>query len=247
MVAYKDQGVGRPVVMIHGMAGTAETHFSTLFEALREYRLIAPDLRGHGASIHLPLLESGRLFHTYADDIIQLINYLELDRVDLVGYSDGAETAIIVAAQLQDRTRSLTVWGASGRVPPPAIVNVYRHPERYIPNYREFLLSLEELHGTMAAHKLLTQWSATMDELASQGGIINDDDATMITCPTSILSGDSDPFNPLYQVQQLAKRIPSAHLLVLPQAGHDLLSERPAQVVAAIKRMLIDTEDAEIL
>lgn len=240
-LAYEDLGSGAPVLLIHGFAGTAREHFGPLIAALEpEYRVLAPDLSGHGRSAAVPRQVDARLHHSDAADLLALVERLDLREVNLIGYSDGAETAIILAALLGDRARSLTAWGVSGRVPPQPIVALYADPEARIRSWPSLRAELERLHGRGSALPMLTSWAAAMEELRARGGVINDDEAARVACPALILAGDRDPFNPLVATQALVARLPHARLVTLPGAGHDLLAERPEQVIALARRMLVE-------
>lgn len=242
-LAYEDIGSGPPALLIHGFAGTARAHFEPLIAALEpEYRLIAPDLSGHGRSAAIPRQVDARLHHHDAADLLALVDQLGLSEVNLVGYSDGAETAIILAALLGPRARSMTIWGVSGRVPPEPVVAVYADPAARIRSWPSLRVELEQMHGPGSALPMLTSWAAAMEDLRAQGGAINDDEATRVTCPTLVLAGDRDPFNPLAATQALVARLPHARLVTLPGAGHDLLAEREAQVIALVRRMFVSPE-----
>ncbi len=241
LLAYEDLGApARPaVLLIHGFAGTARAHFAPLIAALTpDFRVIAPDLSGQGRSASVARQVDARLHHHDADDLLALLDHLALERVHLIGYSDGGEAAIILAARLGERARSMTVWGVSGRVPPERIVAVYADPEHRISSWPTLQAELDALHGSGAARPMLTSWAAAMEDVRAEGGAINDTEAARVTCPALILAGDRDPFNPLEATQALAERIPRARLVTFPGAGHDLLDERPEQVIVLARRML---------
>lgn len=247
LLAYEDIGSGAPVLLIHGFAGTARAHFAPLIEALTDsphsqYRVVAPDLSGHGRSRAVPRQVDARLHAHDADDLLALVNALALSDINLIGYSDGAETAIILAALLGSRARSMTIWGVSGRVPPAAVVAVYADPQTRIHSWPALQAELDGLHGAGATLPLLTRWADAMESLRAGGGVINDVEAARVTCPTLVLAGDCDPFNPLETTQALVGRLPHARLVTLAGAGHDLLAERPAQVIALARRMLENPE-----
>lgn len=239
LLTYDDIGSGAPVVLIHGFAGTAREHFTSLIEALApDYRLIAPDLSGHGRSAAIPRQVDTRLHHHDAADLLALIDTLELDHVNLIGYSDGGETAIILAALLGERARSMVIWGVSGRTPPAPVVALYAEPAARIHSWPSLRAELETLHGVGAAEPMLTQWAHAMEDLRAQGGEIHDAEAARVRCPSLVLAGDRDPFNPLAVTQALVTRMPHARLVVFPGAGHDLLTEREPQVIALARSML---------
>jgi non-heme chloroperoxidase len=84
---YKDCGEGQPIVFSHGWPLSADAwDEQTLFFAARGYRIIAHDRRGHGRSSQTWL---GNDMDTYADDLAQLIEHLDLKKAIVVGHSTG--------------------------------------------------------------------------------------------------------------------------------------------------------------
>jgi valacyclovir hydrolase len=244
LLAYEDAGSGPVVLLIHGMAGTARAHLGPLMDALQaEYRIIAPDLRGCGRSAALgPRQEGDGWFAGDVDDLVALLDALKIDRVHVVGYSDGGEVALLLEARLGARARSAAVWGVSGQVPPPGVLAVYAEPEQRIPTWKALSAELEALHGPGRAAPLLRAWAAAMRVVGAERGqpgqILSDDAARRILCPVLIVAGERDPFNPLAATEALARRIASASLVVLPSAGHDLLAERGPDLTRLIRSLL---------
>ncbi len=86
-IYYKDWGTGAPVVFSHGWPLTADSWESQmLFLAEKGYRCIAHDRRGHGRSSQ-PW--GGNEMNTYADDLAELMNHLDLQGATLIGFSTG--------------------------------------------------------------------------------------------------------------------------------------------------------------
>ena len=86
-IYYKDWGAGAPVVLSHGWPLTADSwEAQMLFLADRGYRCIAHDRRGHGRSSQ-PW--DGNEMDTYADDLAELMDALELQGATLIGFSTG--------------------------------------------------------------------------------------------------------------------------------------------------------------
>jgi len=84
---YKDWGAGRPVVFSHGWPLSADSwEAQMMFLASNGYRCIAHDRRGHGRSSQ-PWL--GNDMDTYADDLSELIEELDLKGAVLIGFSAG--------------------------------------------------------------------------------------------------------------------------------------------------------------
>jgi pimeloyl-ACP methyl ester carboxylesterase len=102
ILAFREMGEGRPLVLIHGFFSTASVnwvrygHAATI--AARGYRMIMPDLRGHGDSAK-PHEASAYPPDVLADDGFALIEHLGLTDYDLGGYSLGARTTIRMLAR----------------------------------------------------------------------------------------------------------------------------------------------------
>ena len=112
-IAYRDEGSGRAVLLLHGFAADQHANWTQphVVDALVEagHRVLAPDARGHGASAKPTEPQA------YADDAMvrdarALLDHLDIDAVDVVGYSMGA----LVSARLvlvEPRARSLVLGG----------------------------------------------------------------------------------------------------------------------------------------
>jgi len=96
-LAYRELGVGRPLVLIHGYFSTATVNWLRYGHApklaARGYRVVMPDLRAHGDSAK-PHDAAFYPADILADDGFALIEHLELTDYDLGGYSLGARTTV---------------------------------------------------------------------------------------------------------------------------------------------------------
>jgi pimeloyl-ACP methyl ester carboxylesterase len=84
---YEERGNGRPVVLVHGWSCSRRHYKRQIPELLNHYRVISYDLRGHGDS---QVTEHGLTLKRFALDLRELIEYLGLEEVSLVGWSMGA-------------------------------------------------------------------------------------------------------------------------------------------------------------
>jgi pimeloyl-ACP methyl ester carboxylesterase len=96
-----------PIVLIHGNASSAR-FFEELMAALPDYYVVAPDLRGYGASETL-VVDARRGVRDYADDVHALVETLGLGAFHLLGWSLGGCVAMRYAIDHPDRLRSLTL------------------------------------------------------------------------------------------------------------------------------------------
>ncbi|TXI02445.1 MAG: alpha/beta hydrolase [Rhizobium sp.] len=101
-------GSGRTILMLHGFSDTSRS-FLALEPYFSGYRLIIPDLPGHGASAP----GNGMHVSDFAASIDMLIEYLGLSRIALIGHSMGAMTAIELAARRRDDIGALVLLSAS--------------------------------------------------------------------------------------------------------------------------------------
>ena len=109
---YELHGTGRPLVLLHGGLGSGEM-FGPVVPALAvHHQVILPDLQGHGrtADIDRPLDLAAM-----ADDIAALIDHLELDSPDVVGYSLGGGVAVRTAVKYPEKIRRLVAFSANSR------------------------------------------------------------------------------------------------------------------------------------
>ena len=118
-IAFLDEGEGEPIVLVHGFASNKEVNWvatrwvATLTRARR--RVIAPDMRGHGASTKF---YDPAAYHTsvMADDVRALLDHLGLGWADMLGYSMEARIAAFMALGDPERVRSAILGGLGIRL-----------------------------------------------------------------------------------------------------------------------------------
>lgn len=111
-LAYVDVGEGLPMLLMHGFTGTATSHCGALLRHWRgQYRVIAPDMRGYGRSQPPGRSFPADFYEQDVRDMVSLIDHLALPPVLAVGFSDGAENALLLAARAPERVRAAVGWG----------------------------------------------------------------------------------------------------------------------------------------
>ena len=113
---FETHGEGRPLIMLHGGLGSGEMFGPVLPLLVERHQVVAVDLQGHGRTADIDRAIDVRLM---ADDIAALIDYLGLDRPDLVGYSLGGGVALHTAAKYPARAGRLVA--ACANIRPDAI------------------------------------------------------------------------------------------------------------------------------
>lgn len=107
---YETHGSGRPLILLHGGLGSGEMFGPVIPHFAGHHQVILPDLQGHGRTADIDRPIDVRLM---ADDIAALIDHLNLDQPDLVGYSLGGGVALHTAAKYPDKVRRLVVASAN--------------------------------------------------------------------------------------------------------------------------------------
>ncbi|MFA7404845.1 MAG: alpha/beta hydrolase, partial [Pelobacteraceae bacterium] len=107
---YEDYGAGCPVVLVHGWCMSSAVWKYQYDELSASLRLLAPDLRGHGRSRGV----SGCLdFDTFAGDLVDMFEALNLSKVVLLGWSMGAQIVLKSYAELSSRLAGMVLVSAT--------------------------------------------------------------------------------------------------------------------------------------
>src|SRR5438270_69445 len=115
-IHYVEAGEGEPLILLdNGMVSTSPiwegqpfAYASSIGSFAEHFRVIAPDTRGSGRTVH----SGGPIPYTLlADDVAALIDALDLDRPLVCGFSDGGETATIVGIRHPESVRAIVNHG----------------------------------------------------------------------------------------------------------------------------------------
>lgn len=118
-IAYRDVGDGPPIVLVHGSASSHANNWgeSGWIDALSDAgrRVIALDCRGHGES-EKPHDPEAYGIATMAADVVRLLDHLDLERADVMGYSMGARITTQLIVDSPDRVNAAVLAGLDERV-----------------------------------------------------------------------------------------------------------------------------------
>jgi pimeloyl-ACP methyl ester carboxylesterase len=236
------QGGGKPLLLIHGGALTADSWQPYLAAFAERYRVIAPDTRGHGRTAN----PAGRLsFELLAEDVAALVRALDLQKPLIYGYSDGGQVALEIGMRYSDLPGALVVGGAHLEVTEGSrrwvrsILGDAESPdvdfERFERENPEFAAGLRQDHGpdrwTALLREIKPMWNAKLN--------YTPDDFARIVAPTLVLVGDRDDFVPVEDAAAMYRLLPQAELAVVPGADHpDLIFSRAK--VAGVQPLILD-------
>ncbi|MED2971980.1 alpha/beta hydrolase [Fictibacillus sp. B-59209] len=105
-MSYIDEGKGDPMVLLHGFCGSHQYWEEVIPELARDYRVIAPDLRGHGKS---SISESACAVEDLSEDIKDLLQHLGLEKVTMFGHSLGGYITLAFADHQSNRLNGFSL------------------------------------------------------------------------------------------------------------------------------------------
>ena len=247
LLAYNDNGPGPVVVLLHGfpldrsMWSWQETTLGSI------YRVITPDLRGHGRSA---APEGVYTMEVMAEDVIETLDALQLtEPVVLGGLSMGGYVALAFARRHADRLGGLLLLDTKATADSEeARADRLRMVERLLAEGNGFLpeVMLPRLLGKTSLEerpelvKRVTALVAEQDAhaAAAQRGMAARPDTTdvlaSIDVPTLVVTGAEDALFAPEVGRELASAIPGARFLLVEEAGHLSSLERPEVVNEAL-------------
>jgi pimeloyl-ACP methyl ester carboxylesterase len=233
-IGYDAVGQGPPLVVLHGATVSRASHLGPHLDRLANtFRVYLPDARGHGATTWD--VRDGFTTADMVADLLAFVDGLAIATFDLLGFSMGAMTALQFGALYPARLETLVVVGIStAREPRAGVARRLMDPERIARDEPTWAFELAARHdpgqGEDAWRRLLPAIAA---DVADQP-LLTPVDLRRIEVPAMVACGDRDPFVPVDQAWQLARSLPDARLLVAPDCGHELTTERPEIFAAAL-------------
>ena len=234
---FRDSGSGEPLLLLHGFTGSGEDWQHVFTEPLAGYRILAPDLRGHGRSTN----PGGAFrFADVARDVFALLDHLAIDRVKAIGMSAGANTLLHMATQQPSRIDAMIHVSGTPRFPDQAraIMSTMTEEGRSAAEWAE----MRGRHH-QGDDQIRALWRHAR-EFADDRSDMNFDAATLsaITARTLIVHGDRDPLYPVELAVELFRAIPNAALAVVPNGGHGpIFGEQAAPFVRTAAAFLRST------
>ncbi len=209
-----------PLLLLHGATATFRSgwkHQIPLFS--QHYRIIGPDLRGHGRSSN----PADRLdLREMADDMAELLTHLGYEQAFVCGHSGGASTALFMAVRHPHRIRALILVSnnfeadrvRTGRLD-------FWNPQRIQQEMPRWWEQLQRLHPDP---ERLLRWWKEEDPIRPD---FRAEELAPVTMPTLLINGDRDEIIPLEQTIKLYHILTNAQLAVIPGTGHRVHARRP--------------------
>lgn len=267
-LAYRDAGSGEVLLLIHGMAGSSESWGPIFFRLAKNYRVVAPDLLGHGLSAK-PRTDYS--LGAFAAGLRDLLDELGISTATVVGHSLGGGVAMQFIYQHPEYCQRLILISSGGLGPDVGLVLrllsvpgaelvlplIAPAPLLTIGNTVGSRLAAAGVHSPRGA-EIWKAYSSFSDRQTRQAFLrtlrsVIDYRGQAVSAlnrlhvrsevPTLLIWGEQDKIIPAehgYEAQ--AARLGS-HLVVLPGVGHFPQVEAPALVVDAIDDFIAGTDN----
>ncbi len=268
-VSYSEAGSGEVLLLIHGMAGTAENWQSVIEPLALRHTVIAPDFPGHGLS------EPGGgdySLGSLASGLRDLLLALGHERATLIGHSLGGGVAMQFTYQFPEMVERLVLVSSGGLG--PDVSPVLRAAA--LPGADLFIaatagvgsqagsllgrgLGMLGVRPSADVAEVARGYASLADPerrkafLATLRAVVGTDGQRVAALdriyladalPLLIVWGDRDPIIPVSHGEDLHRELPNSHLEVFEGVGHVPQLESPGSFIAAVERFLAETEPA---
>jgi pimeloyl-ACP methyl ester carboxylesterase len=208
------RGDGEPLLLLHGFMGCGANWRLIFPETPAGFRLIAPDLRGHGRSMNPRGVFS---FRAAGLDVVALLDRLEIDRAKAIGVSGGAQVLLQIATTAHSRLSAIVLVSGAHYFPEQArAIMRQTTPEGAS---EEVWRQMRSFHPGGEA-QILALWRQAHDFANADDPHFTPAQLAGVRARTLIVHGDADPFYPMEVMEELRASIPGAQLWVVPGAGH---------------------------
>src|SRR5262245_31701780 len=215
---YDGHGAGPPLVLMHGGPVDARFFAPNLGPLAERFHVYAPERRGHG---NRPDVRGPITYQRMADDTIAFLDAVVGEAADLVGHSDGAFVAMLVAMQRPELVKRLVMisggFNKSGEAMPNMEWNVDQLAEFLGPAYGE--VSPDGIdHFKVVATKI--------GEMAAVEPNLQASESAKLTQRSLVMFSDDDLMTLTHAVE-MYDALPNAEMAVVPGTSHFLTQEKP--------------------
>ena len=216
-IYFEEYGEGEPLIFLHGNNGSIEDFYQQIPFFAKHYRVIVLDTRGQGRSTDLT--KTPYTYEVFSNDLFQVIQKLNLKKVNLVGWSDGGNTALIFNAQHPELINKIVTIGA--------VLNPNGVKDELIENFKNLVNKPSETTNLRLIELMLNEPNITKSELNE------------IQNPVLVIAGEKDEVKEEH-TKEIQQNIKNAELLIIPNSTHYVPFEQPKVLNEAILKFLRD-------
>ena len=227
------KGGARPVILLHGGAASSESWGFEVPKLAVTHEVIVMDSRGQGRSSGLDRIRS---YEQMECDVLAVMDRAGVRTASVVGASDGADIGLVMAIRDPKRLNRLFAWGG----------NFDTHAQRTAPPEPEMKAAGAAYMGRMAAdYRRLSptpeQFPAmlkALGELWRAQPNLTPADLGRITASTVIADGEHEQFIARAHTELMARSIPHARLVIIPDVSHGGPQQDPEAFHRAVASLL---------
>lgn len=221
LLNFTEKGYGAPLILLHGNGESSGYFVNQIDRFANEYRVIAVDTRGHGAS---PRGNKPFTLETFADDLKNLLDSLNIEKANILGFSDGGNIAVIFALKYPERVASLVLNGAN--LFPSGLKS-------------SFLIPVKVLFAVFSLLSHFSRRAKRRSELlylmAKQPNI-QPERLSSIKCPVLVIAGTQDVIKEKH-TKLIAASLPDSSLCFL-KGGHSIAKTNSVEFNSAVEKFL---------
>jgi pimeloyl-ACP methyl ester carboxylesterase len=222
---YDEHGSGPPLVLMHGGLVDARFFEPNLPALAEKFHVYTPERRGHG---HTPDVEGPITYQLMADDTIAFLEDVVGRPADLVGHSDGAFIAMLVAMQRPELVNRLAMisggYNKSGEAVPDAEFDIDQMTQFLGPAYGEVSPD-GEAHFAVVVAKIA--------EMATTEPNLDVSELAKVRHRSRVMFSDDDLMT-LSHAVDMYHALPKGELAIVPGTSHFLMQEKPHLVNAIL-------------
>jgi 3-oxoadipate enol-lactonase len=250
-ITYRALGEGPPVVLLHPFPANHEFWVPVAEVLATRYRVVLPDLRGHGDS---GVGDGPATMEKHAGDIARVMDDARIGRAPLAGVSIGGYALFEFWRRHRERVSALGLFNTkapadspearAGRLQAASDV-LERGTEPFFENMIPRLLgrTTRETRPDLVDGALRMMRKMSPEDVAQvQRGMAERPDSVdtlkTINLPTLIVTGDEDILTGLKEGELMRQHISGGQLRVIPKAGHYSAWEQPEEVAKLLRQFL---------
>ncbi|MDE2150230.1 MAG: alpha/beta hydrolase [Gammaproteobacteria bacterium] len=259
-IAFREQGQGSPVILIHGIPTNSLMWRDIIPQLATNHRVIAPDLLNYGQSEKPKHADVS--INAQSHMIVHLMNALGIRRADVVAHDIGGGVAQLIAVNHSEKIKKLVLIDSVcfDSWPIPEFEPLQKPGAETKMNLHEFITMMRDFMPKGVYNKqamsdevidhYLAPWSTENGKRAFFRNLrrLNKeytqavaDELETLPHQTMVIWGDLDPFQKPEYAGKLADAIPGAELVRIKDAGHWLIDEKPDEISRHLKRFLTES------
>lgn len=247
LLHYQTLGLGPPLILLHGLFGSADNWGSIAKHFAQHYQVISVDLRNHGRSPH----HDSQTYPEMADDLLAVLDTLGLAQVHLLGHSLGGKVAMQFATQYPERVSKLIVVDMAMRAYPDRYTQLMDHmlavnlgqmaSRNDVDNalkdainnlrVRQFLLT------NLVKSAAQLQWRINLPALKANYSKLIAAVAVHFDQPSLFIRGERSDYVQASDISELQQHFPQAEFVSLP-TDHWVHAEQPHLFIDAVETYL---------